>query len=281
MAEKDTGEKYLEEYPDVFADIVNVLLLEGEYIRPEELYDGPTESIYKAENGIDIKEQRRDISKYYIKDNKIKALIGIENQSTIDYDMPIRVSGYDYSSYRSQIVKGSDRYPVITLVLNFSNKEWNAPLSLSEVFDCSKELDGCVSDYSIKVVNVAYIPEEIRAKFKSDFKLIVDFFNQKRFTGSYVPSGKNLKHEMAVLNMLKIFTTDKRYYEIEESVKMKKRKGEVITMCTFADEMENRGRILEAVFIYSKEMKLNENQVMQKIMQRFSLSSEEAGKYLK
>lgn len=52
-------------------------------------------------------------------------------------------------------------------------------------------------------------------------------------------------------------------------------------MCTFADEMENRGRILEAVFIYSKEMKLNENQVMQKIMQRFSLSSEEAGKYLK
>lgn len=281
MAEKDTGEKYLEEYPDVFADIVNVLLLEGEYIRPEELYDGPTESIYKAENGIDIKEQRRDVSKYYIKDNKIKALIGIENQSTIDYDMPIRVSGYDYSSYRSQIVKGSDRYPVITLVLNFSNKEWNAPLSLSEVFDCSKELDGCVSDYSIKVVNVAYIPEEIRAKFKSDFKLIVDFFNQKRFTGSYVPSGKKLKHEMAVLNMLKIFTTDKRYYEIEESVKMKKRKGEVITMCTFADEMENRGRILEAVFIYSKEMKLNENQVMQKIMQRFSLSSEEAGKYLK
>lgn len=281
MAEKDTGEKYLEEYPDVFADIVNVLLLEGEYIRPEELYDGPTESIYKAENGIDIKEQRRDISKYYIKDNKIKALIGIENQSTIDYDMPIRVSGYDYSSYRSQIVKGSDRYPVITLVLNFSNKEWNAPLSLSEVFDCSKELDVCVSDYSIKVVNVAYIPEEIRAKFKSDFKLIVDFFNQKLFTGSYVPSGKKLKHEMAVLNMLKIFTTDKRYYEIEESVKMKKRKGEVITMCTFADEMENRGRILEAVFIYSKEMKLNENQVMQKIMQRFSLSSEEAGKYLK
>lgn len=224
MAEKDTGEKYLEEYPDVFADIVNVLLLEGEYIRPEELYDGPTESIYKAENGIDIKEQRRDISKYYIKDNKIKALIGIENQSTIDYDMPIRVSGYDYSSYRSQIVKGSDRYPVITLVLNFSNKEWNAPLSLSEVFDCSKELDGCVSDYSIKVVNIAYIPEEIRAKFKSDFKLIVDFFNQKLFTGSYVPSGKKLKHEMAVLNMLKIFTTDKRYYEIEESVKIKKEK---------------------------------------------------------
>ena len=40
MAEKDIAEKILEDYPDVFADIVNGLLFNGKMvIRPEELED--------------------------------------------------------------------------------------------------------------------------------------------------------------------------------------------------------------------------------------------------
>ena len=49
MAEKDIIEKKLEDYNYVFADILNVLLFEYDYINPEELIDGDTESIYKAE----------------------------------------------------------------------------------------------------------------------------------------------------------------------------------------------------------------------------------------
>lgn len=101
--EKDRLEKYLEAYPDVFADIVNVLLFGQNIVKPEDLYDGPTEAIYKAENGHKFREQRRDISKYVKSLGSMIALYGIENQSSLDADMVFRVMGYDYASYRSQI----------------------------------------------------------------------------------------------------------------------------------------------------------------------------------
>ena len=38
MGEKDKIEKLLEDYPDVFADIINVLVYQGEeVVKPEEL----------------------------------------------------------------------------------------------------------------------------------------------------------------------------------------------------------------------------------------------------
>ena len=50
MAEKDITEKRLEDYVDVFADIVNVLLFGGEErIRPEDLAESLPRSIYKAD----------------------------------------------------------------------------------------------------------------------------------------------------------------------------------------------------------------------------------------
>ena len=42
----DTAEKLLEDYEDVFADIVNVLVYEGDpVVQPENLRDGPTASV--------------------------------------------------------------------------------------------------------------------------------------------------------------------------------------------------------------------------------------------
>ena len=49
MGEKDIAEKVLEDYNDVFADIVNVLLFQGEQIvKPEQLEDKTLRSSYKA-----------------------------------------------------------------------------------------------------------------------------------------------------------------------------------------------------------------------------------------
>ena len=45
MREKDKSEKYLENYNDVFADIVNHLLFKKELIQPESLENGSTEFI--------------------------------------------------------------------------------------------------------------------------------------------------------------------------------------------------------------------------------------------
>ena len=304
MAEKDLSGKYLEEYPDVFADIFNVLLFEGECICTDDLLGGPTESIYKAENGLDVNEQRRDISKYLIRDNKIAASLGIENQSYHDSNMPIRIIGYDYSSYRSQIINANGKYPVITLVLNFTNKEWDNGLSLKGYLDCPEDLNKYISDYRTKVINVAFIPKAIRCRLKSDFRIIADFFAEMRENGKYIPNDTALSHEMAVLNMLKVFTGDERYEVIEDNIKKRKDDGEVISMCTFIDEWENKGiqigikqgiqqgieqgiqqgisngKILGAISVYRDELHLNTNDIIDKIMTKFGLKIDEVQKYL-
>ena len=63
MGEKDITERQLEEFEDTFADIVNVLLLDGKrLIQPEELESALPASIYK-DRKRKLRMQERDIAK--------------------------------------------------------------------------------------------------------------------------------------------------------------------------------------------------------------------------
>lgn len=114
MGEKDITEKVLEDYNDVFADIVNVLLFHGKRVVKEDcLTDTRDISQYKIEN--EIHEQERDVSKLWEKQDAgienengekvVIAMYGLENQTKIDKEMPFRVIGYDGAKYRGQINK--------------------------------------------------------------------------------------------------------------------------------------------------------------------------------
>ena len=64
MGEKDITEKILEDYNDVFADIINGLVFKGEQrILPESLKNVQVHSQYKAEDGK-VHELERDVIKY-------------------------------------------------------------------------------------------------------------------------------------------------------------------------------------------------------------------------
>ena len=66
MAGKDVTEKTLEAYGDVFADIVNGLLFNGEQVLTEQsLTDAQPFSMYK-EDGSKLHEQERDVAKYWV-----------------------------------------------------------------------------------------------------------------------------------------------------------------------------------------------------------------------
>ena len=104
MAILDITEKILEDYNDVFADIANVLLFQGEQrILPEHLVNTKDKSMIKADGRIH--EQERDVNKYWNDGNVTIALYGIENQTDIDKDMPLRVYSYDGASYKQTTVK--------------------------------------------------------------------------------------------------------------------------------------------------------------------------------
>ena len=62
MAEKDIAEKQLLSYADVFANIMNVILLQGdEVVHPEELTDVLPQSTYKVDGKL--RQQERDVAK--------------------------------------------------------------------------------------------------------------------------------------------------------------------------------------------------------------------------
>ena len=242
MGQKDLSEKILVAYNDVFADIVNVLLFNGEkQIQPEELEDRGTKAFYK-ENGV-LHEMERDVVKRWRKEEVRFACIGVENQTTIDQDMPLRVIGYDGAAYRAQLAdkqKRQERYPVVTIVLYFGyNKKWDKPLHLLEKLTIPEKLDPYVSDYKVNLFEVAWLSDEQVAMFQSDFKIVADYFVQKRKNNSYIPTKEEIKHVEAVLQLLSIMEHDDRFAEA-----MYRENGrKVKNMCDVLDAAEQRGEI--------------------------------------
>ena len=191
MAEKDIAEKNLEAWNDVFADIANVLLFNGKrLIKEDELEADTKDSMFKADD--ELHEQERDVSKYWNGASETKArvriaLLGIENQTKYDKDMPLRVMGYDGASYRAELQQ-KVRYLVITLVLYFGKEPWGRNRSLYDVMDIPKGLESCVSDYRINVFEIARMPEEAIEYFHSDFRIVADYFIRSRENPDYRPS---------------------------------------------------------------------------------------------
>lgn len=285
MGEKDKTEKMLESYNDVFADIFNVLLFQEKWIRQEELHSKDKEGIYKAEDGM-LKSNERDVLKIY-KDNLLSiATLGIENQSQIDKDMPIRIMGYDYSSYQKQIEEGKKRIPVITIVLNFSKTEWKSPLALKDIMTVPSKMEPYVQDYKIHVFNVAHLPKEVRNQFTSDFKVVADFFAEKD-NPDYQPGVEEIKHVEAVLELLRVFTCDERYAKIKKEMIEKRRKGGKITMCVVLDRAEANGekrgiqkgmqKGMQILITTCQRLNISKLVAKEQIMQGYSVSEEEAG----
>ena len=242
VGRRDIAEKLLEAYDDVFADIVNGLLFDGEaVILPEELEDQTPRAAYKADG--QLREIERDVAKRWTRSSIRIACIGIENQTAPDADMPLRVLGYDGAEYRAQLLRENrdrPRYPVVTLVLYFGHeKHWDKPLTLHEAVNVPERFKPFVPDMRINLFEIAFMSREQVNRFKSDFRVVADYFVQKRESGDYVPSPERLEHVQATLQLLSVMTRDHRFEEVyNESAD----KGEVRNMCEVLDRVELKGR---------------------------------------
>ena len=175
MGEKDTTEKILADYNDVFADIINGLVFKGEQkVTPESLENISTRSVYKGRKNK-LHEQERDIVKLWKERDIEFAIYGMENQTLPEKYMPLRILGYDGATYRSQLQKKRKRpVAVLTIVLYFgTDKMWDKPTHLKDVIYIPEGLGEYVNDYKITVFNIAWLTEEEIARFKSDFKIVI------------------------------------------------------------------------------------------------------------
>ena len=238
MGEKDIAEKILMDNDDVFADVVNGLIFDGKPIIEEiNLSNVKDKSQYKISGKLH--EQERDVAKVIECDGVKIMYVGIENQTDIDTDETIRVIGYDGTSYRGQLLgENEKKYPVVTLVLYFGERKWSRNKTLYETLDIPENIKPFVNDYKINVFEIAYMtPEEVE-KFTSDFKIVADYFVQKRMKKDYKPINKVIKHVDELLKLMTVLTGDSRF---EEQIKeMHKEEGEV-RMCEVLDKIENRG----------------------------------------
>ncbi len=238
MGQKDITEKLLEDYNDVFADIINGLIFNGEQrILPESLENIQVHSQYKAEDGK-VHELERDVAKYW-KDKKVElAICGIENQSSVEKNMPFRIIGYDGASYRSQLLeKRKEILPVMTIVLYFgTNRHWYGKKNIKGLMKIPEELNDYINDYEMKVFEIAWLTEAEINRFHSDFKIVANFFVQKRKNKNYIPDDPTeIRHVDEVLKLLQVMTGDERYQMI-----FNRKKG-VHSMCDVAERLEKMG----------------------------------------
>lgn len=276
MAEKDITEKNLEALNDVFADIVNVLLFKGEQvINEKDLEADTTKSMFKADGKIH--EQERDVSKFW-KNGEIRiSILGIENQTAQDSDMPLRVISYDGASYKQQLLDKNQkkRYPVATLVLYFGTEEkWSKAKHLYDCFEVPEKLKPFVNDYKINVFNIAFLSPKTIAMFKSDFKIIAEYFRAKRLNQKYKGSKEKLKHANETLKMFSALTGDNSFEKVYNEVNSKKGG---ITMCDVVERIRNDG-ITEGI---NKGILEGKADVIKKMLDANALTIEQIADILK
>ena len=227
MKDKDITQKVLEKYNDVFADILNVLLFNGrDVVEESTLTDALPMSMLKIDGRV--RSQERDIAKYWRKSKINVALFGLENQTTPNKLMPLRVLGYDGAEYVKQSRKENidkANYPVITLVLYLGyEKEWKYPKTLFEVLDIDEDIKPYVNDFKINL-------------FKSDFRILADYLYQMRINRDYIADETTIEHVEELLTLMSAMTGDNRFEETINDLKVK----EKINMCEVLDRVEARG----------------------------------------
>ena len=241
MPDRDMTEKTLEALDDVFADIVNGLLFHGEQVLNESaLRDAQPFSMYKAEGKLH--EQERDVAKYWLDSsgkrvNVRLALLGIENQTKYDRDMPLRVIGYDGAAYRAEL-SVPERYPVVTLVLYFGEQRWGSNRTLYDAIEIPDRFREFVNDYRINVFEISYLPEEALEHFHSDFKIVVDYFIHKRTDPNYRPlDTTRFQHVDELLKLMSVLTQDQRFVDA-----LSQEGGRPENMCEIFDKVAAKGR---------------------------------------
>lgn len=201
MQEKDAVSKNYLSDPGRFAQICNNALFNGaQIIDPEKLHDRTTAELNitgMTPKGAEAVWKDRDILKLY--DDKLFLLFfGVENQTDINYCMPLRCMLFDALNYERQraaiqrkhrrdndlsgaeFVSGfskTDRLiPVVTLVIYYGLEPWNGPKNLHGMLDIPPgfaQYRGMTADYQMNLLELRGI--EDLEQYSGDLKALFGF----------------------------------------------------------------------------------------------------------
>ena len=212
LSDKDSITKEYMKQPDRFADLFNGFCFGGEEkLHPEELKDMDTTSIVLpyGSNGAALPEQKaRDVLKLALKTDGKAAycILGVENQTEVHTAMPIRNMLYDAMTLTEQVVAtakshkaahnhGNDKaeflsgfhrddkvLPVITLVVYWGADDWEAPVTLREMYpeDIDESILKYATDYKMNLISPAMMTDQQLDVFRSDLKAVLKFIKHSK-----------------------------------------------------------------------------------------------------
>lgn len=239
---KDTVEKEFVAYPDITADIINVLLYEGkEIVQAGNLWAGPTETLYQGQEKL--RSQYEDLCKYESSEGRIDIMYLIANQSKPDGKMLLRKAGYVGGVYREQYEKKmQNSFPVIEFILYWGGTRWKSSHNFRKLFrkrNLPKEVWKYIDDLKLHIFEMRYLPKETRELFQSDMRIVVDFLAE----GEGYRSDRKIMHKAALIRMIKVLsgetdTEDTRKWMEEQGI----REEDEITVCELFDQYVRQGR---------------------------------------
>ena len=112
---------------------------------------------------------------------------------------------------------------------------------------------------------IAWLTDEQISKFKSDFKIVANFFVNKRKNKDYIPDDKTaIKHVDEILKFLSVMTGDNKYEKLLAD------KEGVSNMCDVAQRIEDRGIQIGI----EKGINLGSNRMIYSLVEDKSISME-------
>ena len=195
------------------------------------------------------------------------SIIGIENQETVDYSIPLRSMSYDVGEYEKQAAKirkevrknhkglsrgeylygfrkDSRLYPVATFILYSGEESWNGPESLHEMLDFTdipEELREMVADYRINLIEIRKLKDT--SVFRTDVRQVFDFIrcsDDKKALKELVENDDYYKNmEEAAFDVAVLYTNATQLIEAKEYYE----NGGSVNMCQALTELIADGRM--------------------------------------
>ena len=269
MGEIDIYLKNFIKIDSVFAQLFNQGVFGGKcLIDPDKLQEQDSvsqETVKIAKDQLKSLERLRDvqkIAKVFDEQIKFQIILGVENQSGVNYYMPVRCMELDALTYTYQcrkisekakekknlkkyadgVPKGTKIIPVVTLVFYYGNKVWDGPLSVYDMLDISddvkEKMKSVIPDYPMKLIDVKHMSDEEIADFSGDLKafllMLRKRYNPKQLT-SIVARHRETWYTVSAIK------GDKRYIEYINTVSDEELEGG-ISMDATLDYIEARGK---------------------------------------
>ena len=205
--------------------------------------------------------------------------------------MILRKAGYIGGEYRRQYEKQNHGlYPVIELVLYWGMTRWKASNNLRQLIDGGKGRIAettwkYVDDMQLHVWEMRYLPKEIRERFHSDMRIVLDYLAE----GNAYRSDRKVIHKEATIKMLRVLSGDKNVDDTEEILKaLDIAEEDEISMCELFDQYTRRGisqgisqGISKGIIIMCKDFNATYEYTLQKLKNKLNISEKEAEEQMK